>query len=158
MIKIERTPAGVFQKCTNEGSFIALSKIDAELIRSMYDIALHDLKTVKKWSTPAKKEDGDWNALLKIGYDVLHALTEAFVHFDRIKVERHECLFAYLCEKHTELDFDWNFLDKIRTLRNRSIYYGKAASYDDWKTIEFQLNLYVNTLKKQIEEKLKTEK
>jgi len=43
-------------------------------------------------------------------------------------------------------------------MRNRSIYYGKAASYDDWKSIELQLNLYVTTLKKAIEKKLESEK
>ncbi len=149
----ERTQKIIFQKCSAEGSFINLSQVDTELIKTMRDIALLDLNTLKKWNT-GEKTGGDWNALLKIGYDILHTLAEALIQFDKIKAERHECLFAYVCEKHPELDFDWNFLDKIRTLRNRSIYYGKPASYDDWKSIEFQLNLCINTLKKAIEEKL----
>ncbi|VVB81219.1 Uncharacterised protein [uncultured archaeon] len=154
MLKIERTQDSIFQKCTTDGEFNALSKVDVELIKTMRDIALLDMGTVKKWSLG----EGDWNALFKLGYDVLHTLAEAFVYFDKIKAERHECLFAYLCDKHPELEFDWNFLDNIRIIRNRSIYYGKPATYDNWKLAEFQLNLYINTLKKTIEEKLKTEK
>jgi len=155
MPKNERTQAGVFKKCTNEGSFIDLSQIETDQIKAQYTVALGDLETVKDWSAKAQKTSTQWNAILKLGYDVLHALAEAFIAFDKIKAERHECLFTYLCEKHPELDFSWDFLDKIRTMRNRSIYYGKPASYDDWKSIEFQLNLYTNTLKKAVEEKLK---
>jgi hypothetical protein len=151
----ERTQQIIFQKCTNEGSFIALSQIDIDQIKAQYTVALDDLGTVKEWSAKAVKTSGQWNAILKLGYDVLHTLSEALVYFDQIKAARHECLFAYICEKHPELDFSWDFLDKIRTMRNRSIYYGKAASYEDWKSIEFQLNLYINTLKKAVEEKLK---
>lgn len=157
MLKNDRTQIGIFQKCAAEGSFVNLSQIDTELIKTMRDIALRDLITVKKWSAGAGKEDNDWNIILKAGYDVLHTLAEAFVYFDKIKAERHECLFAYLCEKHTELAFDWNFLDRIRTMRNRSIYYGKPATYQDWKAVKLQLGLYINTLKKKIEEELEKE-
>ena len=153
MMHNERTQKIIFQKCSAEGSFINLSQVDTGLIKTMHDIALLDLNTLKKWNT-GEKTGGDWNALLKIGYDTLHILPAAFLQLDNIQAERHECLFAYLCEKHPELDFDWNFLDKIRTLRNKSIYYGKPASYDDWKSVEFQLILYINTLKKAVEEKL----
>lgn len=151
MPKVERTQDNIFKKCTTEGAFNTLSKVDIELIKTMRDIALLDMSTVRKLSAGK----GDWNALFKLGYDVLHTLAEAFVYFDKIKAERHECLFAYLCEKHPELEFDWNFLDTIRIIRNRSIYYGKPATHDNWKSVEFQLNLYINTLKKAIEERLK---
>lgn len=154
MPKEVRTQEGIFKKCSNEGSFQKQSQIDTELIKTMRDIALKDLETVKKWSAKAEKDESDWNIIFKAGYDVLHALAEALVYFDNIKAERHECLFAYICEKHAELEFDWNFLDKIRAIRNHSIYYGRPATYQDWKSIELQLNLYINTLKKTVEEKL----
>ena len=151
----ERMCANIFKKCDAEGALIVQSKVDYALIRTLQGIALTDLQTVKKWSASADRTSGGGNAILKLGYDVLHALAESLCYFDNIKAERHECLFAYVCEKHTELEFDWGFLDRIRVMRNRSIYYGRAASYDDWKSIEFQLNLYIRTLKKEIEEKLK---
>lgn len=154
----ERNEALLFQKCSSEGSFIVLAKTDSDQIKSMLNIALVDLETVKTWQNQAPKKSGQWNAILKLAYDVLHTLAEAFLQFDKIKAKTHECLFAYLCEKHAELELDWNFFDKLRTLRNRSLYYGKPASYDDWKEIEFQLNLYINTLNKAIESRLKNYK
>ena len=158
MRREERTQAGVFQHCSAEGLFNVLSQIDIELIKTLYDVALIDRETLKEWSSKAPKTSGQWNAIVKLGYDVLHTLAEAFVYFDRIKAERNECLFTYLCEKHQELDFDWNFLDRIRTIRNRSIYYGRPATYEDWKSVELQLNLYINTLKKAVEQKLENKK
>lgn len=102
------------------------------------------------------KNGPEWNAIFKLHYDVLHQLAEALCLFDGIKVNTHECLFAYICEKHQELDFAWNFLEDVRRKRNRSIYYGEPATYQDWKRTELQLNLYINVLKKTIEKKLKT--
>ncbi len=151
----DRTLTGIFQSCTIEGSFSPLAKIDTDQIRAMLTVALVDLKTVKEWSKKAPKAGGQWNAIYKLAYDVFHTLSEALLAFDKIKARTHECVFAYLCEKHSELEFDWNFFEKIRTKRNRSIYYGEPISYEDWKTIELQLNLYINALTKSIEEKLR---
>ncbi len=39
-------------------------------------------------------------------------------------------------------------------MRNRSVYYGKPATYDDWKSIEVQINLYIETLRKKVEDRL----
>lgn len=151
----ERTQQSVFSKCSAEGSFVALAKIDYEKITSMVSIAFVDLDTINVWKQEAPKESGQWNAILKIGYDVLHVLCEAILMFDKIKARTHECVFAFFCEKHPELEFDWNFFDRIRTARNRSVYYGKKATYDDWKSVDLQLNLYIRTLQKEIEKKLK---
>lgn len=40
--------------------------------------------------------------------------------------------------------------DKSRTKRNGINYYSQPVGYDDWKEFEFQYNLYVSTLKKEI--------
>lgn len=72
-----------------------------------------------------------------------------------MKIRTHECLFAFLCEKHPEIEFSWSFLEEVRRKRNRSIYYGEPATYQDWKRIELQLNVYIATIRKAIQEKLK---
>jgi len=151
----DRSLAGIFKGCSNEGSFSPLAKIDIDQVRAMFDVALVDFGTVKDWSKKAVKEGGQWNAIYKLAYDVLHTLSEALLVFDKIKARTHECVFAYLCEKHPELEFDWNFFEKVRTVRNRSIYYGEPAAYQHWKESELQINLYITTLKKSIETKLK---
>ncbi len=150
----DRTLDGVFTGCSVEGSFSPLAKADADQARSMFDVALVDFETVREWSKKAAKESGQWNAIYKLAYDVLHTLSEALLVFDKIKARTHECVFAYLCKKHPELDLDWNFFEKVRTTRNRSIYYGQPISYDSWKELETQMILYINTLKKAIEQKI----
>ncbi len=151
----DRSLTGIFQGCTTEGSFSPLAKTDTDQVRAMFDVALVDFETVKEWSKKAAKEGGQWNAIYKLAYDVLHTLSEAFLVFDKVKARTHECVFAFLCEKHAELDFDWNFFEKVRTVRNRSIYYGEPASYQHWKDVELQMTAYINALSKAIEKKLK---
>jgi hypothetical protein len=144
-----------YTRCDTDGSFVSLAEPTAEQISTMLKLSADDLQAARDWVKQSPKGGPHWNALFKIHYDILHQLTEAFVLFDKKKVRTHECLFAYLCEKHSELDFSWQFFEEIRRKRNRSIYYGEPATYADWKSIELQLNLYINTLKKSIEEKLK---
>ena len=150
----EKTQKEIYEKCEEEGSFIPLAEIDIEKIKSMHKIALIDFETSKEWIKNAKKESNQWNAIFKINYDVLHILLEAFVIFDKFKIKTHECLFAYLCEKHSELEFDWNFFEKIRTKRNGIHYYGTPVNYNDFKEVELQFQLYINKLKKEIKQKI----
>lgn len=95
-----------------------------------------------------------WNSVYKLHYDALHGLVEGFLRFDKVKSENHQCLFAYLCKKHPELELDWDFFEKIRTKRNGINYYGTPVNQNDWKEAELQLTLYFNKLKKEIEKKV----
>ena len=77
----EQTQENIYKKCEEEGSFISLEVIDIDKIKSMLKIALTDLESIKKWIKNAKKEEGEWNAILKINYDILHLLVEVFILF-----------------------------------------------------------------------------
>jgi len=74
---------------------------------------------------------------------------------DKVKSQNHQCLFSYLCAKHPELELDWGFFEKIRTKRNGVHYYGNPISKNDWKEIELQLGLYVNTILAALESRMK---
>jgi hypothetical protein len=150
-----RNQENTYGGCTVAGSFLPLAKVDLQQIQSMLKLALGDLTAAKELVKITSKESAGWNVIYRIHYDVLHAVAEAYIHFDKIKARTHECLFAYLCVKHPQLELDWNFFDKVRTKRNGSMYYGESATYQDWKGIELQINLYIKTLKKAIEEKIK---
>ena len=117
----EKTQAGIFSKCSNEGSYIHLAKSDAEIIESICHIAEADFKSIQEL-TKLNLPKG-WNAIYKLSYDVLHMFAEAFMIFDKIKARTHECLFTYICEKHPELEISWDFFEKLRTKRNQSQYY-----------------------------------
>ncbi len=146
----EKTQSNIYAACSKEGSFVPLAKIDIDQINAMLVVALDDYETVEEWRKKVPKESKQWNAIYKLAYDVLHTLSESFLAFDKIKARTHECVFAYLCEKHPELELDWNFFEKIRTVRNRSMYYGESISYQHWKAVELQISLYINVLKKTI--------
>lgn len=151
----EKTLQETCAKCSEDGSFVSLAKIDREQIEAMVRVVNADYASVREWIKHAPIKSDQWNALFKLVYDVLHTLSEALLLFDKIKARSHECVFAYLCEKHQELEFDWVFFKQVRFKRNHSLYYGELISYNDWKQVELQLNLYIITLEKAIENKLK---
>ena len=75
--------------------------------------------------------------------------------FKRQKTSNHQGLFAFIILNFPELDFDWTFFETIRNMRNRNKYRGTDIREDMWKKIELQTGLYISTLKKEIEKRLK---
>ncbi len=146
-----RNKEDVYDRCIAEGNIQNQDTVDFEKIKANLNIVDEDLASAK--DSLLKKR---WNSAYKIYYDVLHVLVESYVSFDKVKVLNHKCLFAYLCEKHPELEFDWNFFEKIRTKRNGIHYYGTPVKYGDWKEVELQVNLYINKLKVEIKKNIKS--
>jgi len=163
----------VFDKCLLDNLIKSKTDIDTDKIQSIFKIVEEYIESGKDDLTKER-----WNSAYCSYYDVLRELTEAFLLFDKIKILNHQCLFAYLCTKHPELELDWNFFEKhknfkrnfwlpkkyeynffrgIRTKRNGINYYGTPVDDKDWKEIELQLYLYVKLLKRKIKEKLKQE-
>jgi len=149
------TQEEAFLKCKREGRFLVVEATDLEKIKSTIMIAEGDLDAanVIKKNLPAKSNQ--WNGVYKLYYDALHELTESLLRFERIKIDNHRCLFAYLCEKHPELEFNWDFFEKVRTKRNGIHYYGNPVEAKDWKEVELQFQLYLKKLKEEILLRLK---
>lgn len=145
-----------FAKCRKEGRFIVLEEIDLEKIKSTLIISEGDVESADLLKKNLSKQSNKWNTIYKLYYDALHELAESFLRFDKVKVENHQCLFAYLCEKHSELDFSWDFFEKVRTKRNGINYYGSLVNYGDWKEVELQFTFYLKKLKEVVENKLKS--
>lgn len=143
-----------YRACEEEGMFEVLEEADKDIIKTLRDTALSNLEFVQNAMQYVPKESKQWNAVYIMHYMVLHELTEAFLLFDKVKISNHKCLFAYQCRNHQELDLDWNFFERIRTKRNRSIYYGTSISYSDWKEIEVQMGVYIETLEHAIDQRL----
>ena len=144
-----REKEDVYKRCISEGNIIEQEIVDIDKIKANLRIAEEDLASAK--DILAKKR---WNSACKIYYDVLHGLVEAYLSFDKVKSYNHKCLFAYLCVKHSDLDLDWNFFEKVRTIRNGIHYYGRGISQKDWKEVEVQMTLYIKILKKSVKDKL----
>ena len=149
------TQKEAFLKCTREGKFITTEDIDIEKIKSTFKISEGDVESADYIKKSLPNESNQWNSVYKLYYDALHELTESFLRFEKIKIDNHQCLFAYLCEKHQDLDFNWDFFEKVRTKRNGINYYGIPINYNDWKEVEVYLRLYIKKLKKEIKKRLK---
>lgn len=151
----ERTIQNIYFSCNQEGSFIPQLETEIELIKSIFNVAKTDLDTADKWAKNAPKWGGEWNAIFKLYYDVLHGFSEALMYFDQMKSRTHECLFVYLCNRHPELELNWDFLEEVRTKRNGIHYYGNPVNYKDWNKIELQMRLHIQALKRAVEDKIK---
>ena len=148
------TQKDAFMKCRKEGNFIITEEVDKEKIRSTLTIAEADVESANILKKNLSKNSSQWNSVYKLYYDALHELTESFLRLEKVKIDNHQCLFAYLCEKHPELEFSWDFFEKVRTKRNGINYYGIPIHFDDWKEAELQFNLYIKRLKEEIKKKI----
>jgi hypothetical protein len=149
------TQKEAFEKCKKCGKFIAVQDLDLENIKSRLVIAEGDIESGESLRKNLAKDSKKWNSVYKLYYDSLHELVEAFLRFDSTKTDNHQCLFAYLCEKHPELEFSWDFFEKVRTKRNGINYYGSPINQDDWKEVELQFGLYLKKMKDELKKKIK---
>lgn len=143
-----------FFKCKKEGRFIPIEELNISKIKSMLKIVEGDIESAEYIKKNLPRESNQWSSVYKLYYDALHELTESYLLFEQVKIDNHQCLFAYLCEKHPELELSWEFFEKVRTKRNGIHYYGKPVDFDDWKEIELKIKIYISTLRKTVEKKL----
>ena len=144
-----------FGKCKREGKIIITEQVDEEKIKATLAISESDVESANILKKNLPKNSNQWNSVYKLYYDALHELSEAFLQFEKMKTGNHQCLFAYLCEKHPELDLNWDFFEKVRTKRNGINYYGIPVDSNDWKDVELQFNLYIKKLREEIKKRVK---
>lgn len=149
-----KTKEEAYESCLVDGYFRNLSHINKERAKSLIVNADTNIDSANTLAQSLSKEDKRWMTVYILHYEAIRMCAEAFLVFEKIMSENHQCLFAYLCFKNPEPGFDWNFFEEIRRKRNGVNYYGEHVSYDDWKAVEPQFNLYVTALKKEIERKL----
>jgi hypothetical protein len=145
-----------YELCMSTGS-IKEKNIDIELIKSLKIVAEKGLEFINNKSKGIQKDSTDWTFIFRDHYESLRGLIEAYLLFDGIKADNHQCKNAYICFKHPELELDWEFLEIIRLKRNAINYKGKLLNYDDWKILKLKFELHINALKKEIEKKIKEE-
>ncbi len=149
-----RTSKEALEKCNIKGQILPQAEIDIEQIKAMLEFADGDVQSAEKLMKGLDDKSMIWNNVYTSYYDALHKLVDSYLKFDKISSLNHLCLFAYLCEKHQELELDWNFFEQIRTKRNGIQYYGQKVSKEAFMKIQIQIKLYINLLKRVIKEKI----
>jgi len=149
-----KTPEQAYDGCVEKGFIQEQELINIDKVKTMIEFSNALEMSAREIMEGLNKKDMKWSVVYTLHYDAFHGLAEAFVAFDKKKIFNHQCLFSYLVVKHPELVLDWNFLEKIRTQRNGMHYYGSFANYSDWKEIEAQFKIYINALRKAVENKI----
>lgn len=149
-----KTLEETYDSCLTGGHINEITEVNYDKIKSLIQNADICIRTANIVIKAISQKDKEWMSVFLNHYDALRIYVEAFLEFDKIKIPNHECLFAYLCLKHPELELDWNFLNNVRRKRNGINYYGEHLTYDDWKHSEFQFKLCISALKKEINKKL----
>jgi hypothetical protein len=142
-----------YKLCKSSGK-IKEKTTDRELIKSLKSVAEKGLEFINSKSKDIPKDSTDWTFVFRDYYESLRGLIEAYLLFDGVEADNHQCKNAYLCFKHPELELDWEFLETVRLKRNAINYRGVLLRYDDWKTLRLKFELHINALKKEIEKKL----
>lgn len=144
----------VYNECESDGIIKFKEEVDIELIKSISDVAEKGLRFIKERSKGIVENSTDWTFVFRDYYEALRGLIEAFLLFDKVDAENHQCKNAYICFKHPELELDWNFLETVRLRRNAVNYKGQLLKHEDWKKFKLQFDLHINKLKREIEKKL----
>jgi len=142
-----------YKLCLSTGN-IKEKQVDIELIKSIKNVAERGLEFIKDKARNISKHSDEWTFVFRDYYESLRGLIEAYLLFDGISADNHQCKNAYLCFKHKELELNWEFLEIIRLKRNAINYRGQLLKYDDWKAMNLNFELHLNALKKEIETKL----
>ena len=151
-LKSECNPSVSVEKLT--GKFKEKT-LDIEFIKSLKLVAEKGIAFIDSKSKDIPQESTDWTFVFRDYYESLRGLIEAYILFEGIEADNHQCKNAYICSEHSELELDWEFFETIRLKRNAINYRGQLLKYDDWKTLKLKFELHINALKKEIENKLK---
>lgn len=145
----ERTPKEVYEDLVTQGIYEE-AHFDKNEVAKVKMMALEDYAFGKSLR---KMENPNWRVIFNIHYDVLRELCDQLMRFKKQKTGNHQGLFAFIVLNFPELELDWNFFETIRNMRNQNKYKGMNISKEMWKKVELQIDLYISTIKKALEEK-----
>ncbi len=144
----ERTAKEVYEQLSTEGLYEE-AHLDKDEVKKVLTMAMEDYqfgKELRKLKSPS------WRVIFNIHYDVVRELCDQLMRFEKQKTSNHQALFAFTISYFEELELDWKFLENIRTIRNKNKYQGLDISKEMWKSVGMQFDLYISSLKREIEE------
>lgn len=147
---LERTPKEVYENIAAKGEYEE-ANLDADEVAKIKQLAIEDYNYGKHLIS---LDNPNWRVIFNISYDVLRELSSLLMVFKKQKTGNHQGLFAFIILNFPELDLDWILFETVRKMRNQNKYQGVDITKENWKKVEFQINLYISALKKEIEKRL----
>ena len=114
----QKTLAQAYEECEVGGMFKDQELVEIDKINTIIQISQTNISVAEQIKKSLGKTSLEWSVVYKLYYDAINGLADALVRFDKKKIPNHQCLFAYLCFKFSELDLSWDFFELIRTKRN----------------------------------------
>jgi len=139
-----------FEECIKDGCLFE-SKIQKHLAKELLELAEHKEKF---WNTVKEKAKQFPSLFLEGHYEIIKELCTAILALGGWKALNHECLFAYLKNKKSELEIDFDYLLELKDIRNSIDYRGTMVSHELWKKNEMRIRLIINALKEYLRSKL----
>jgi hypothetical protein len=143
----------VYDTCIAEGYLQEPEEIDIEKAKSLLDMAELDLKSIKD-ITPILEKNKNFGMIWTSRYETIRQLVQAILLLEKISSENHQCLYAYVCVKHSDWEIDWETIETMRLLRNRIHYEGIQISAETWKEYKIKFEVYIQTFKRILKEEL----
>lgn len=146
----EKTPQEVYDELVTKGSYEE-AHLDKDEVTKVKNMTIGDYEFGKGLR---KLEDPNYRVIFNINYDVLRELCDHLMRFKKQKISNHQGLFAFIILNFPDLELDWNFLERIRIVRNQNKYQGTDITKEMWMKAELQMDLYISAIKKELEKKL----
>ncbi|MDP3639944.1 MAG: hypothetical protein Q8R53_01950 [Nanoarchaeota archaeon] len=146
-----QTPEDVYRALAAQGVYEE-AHFDKDEVKKVLLMAREDYefgKSLRKMKNPS------WRVIFNIHYDAFRELCDQLLRFERQKSSNHQGVFAVIMLHYKDLEFDWDFLESIRLVRNKNKYQGLDVSQQTWKSVEMQFDLYISAVKNEIEKRLK---
>lgn len=147
----DKTPEQVFDEFATQGLYEE-ANLDKDEVEKVKRLAIEDYEFGKGLR---KLKEANWRIIFNINYDVLRELSSQLMRFKKQKISNHQGLFAFIILNFPELDLDWKLFETIRGIRNQNKYKGVDITEEMWKKVEFQIDIYISTFRKEIERRLK---
>ncbi len=146
----EKTPQQVYNDLVTQGLYEE-ANLDKDEIQKVGKLTMEDYEYGKKLR---QNKDANWRVIFNIHYDAIRELCDLLMRFKEQKISNHQGLFAFIMLNYPELELDWDFFEKIRSIRNRNKYVGEDIAKEKWKEVELRFDLYISTLNKEIEKRI----
>lgn len=137
-----------YTSCLEQGLIRKKDFVDNELAKSLLKSSEEDIEVSKELKEKYP------SFLFRNKYEVLRKLITAYLLFDKIKIDNHQCLNAYICEEHPELELSYEILETFRKIRNQINYEGRIIDIKTWKEQKIKFEVYINLFIKEVSKKL----
>ena len=144
----------VYNQCVAEGNLQEPEEIDIEMAKSLLDNAELDLKSLKD-VTAILEKNNNFGKIWSDRYEIIRQLVQGILLLEKVNSNNHQCLYAYICVKHSDWAIDWESIETMRLLRNGVHYEGRPVNADTWKQYKLKFDVYTNIFIRILREKIK---